>query len=53
MVRLLLLFLGKSAWFTYVDEEAGVLQRGLLTDLLHDFGLCVEGHFDGGLGLFG
>ena len=30
---------------TYVDEEAGVLQRGLLADLLHDFGLCVEGHF--------
>ena len=32
---------------TYVDEEAGVLQGGLLADLLHDFGLCVEGHFDG------
>ena len=30
---------------TYVDEEAGVLQRSLLADLLHDFGLCVEGHF--------
>ena len=30
---------------TYVDEEAGVLQSGLLADLLHDFGLCVEGHF--------
>jgi hypothetical protein len=30
---------------TYVDEEAGVLQRGLLADLLHYFGLCVGGHF--------
>ena len=31
---------------TYVDEEAGVLQSGLLADLLHDFGLCVDGHFE-------
>jgi hypothetical protein len=31
---------------TYVDEESGVLQSGLLADLLHDFGLCVEGHFE-------
>jgi len=31
---------------TYVDEEPGVLQSGLLADLLHDFGLCVEGHFE-------
>jgi hypothetical protein len=30
---------------TYVDEETSVLQSGLLADLLHDFGLCVEGHF--------
>ena len=34
-----------TACATYVDEEAGVLQRGLLAHLLHDFGLCVEGHF--------
>jgi hypothetical protein len=36
----------KPLGVTYVDEEAGVLQSGLLADLLHDFGLCVEGHFD-------
>jgi hypothetical protein len=30
---------------TYVDEEASVLERGLLADLLHNFGLCVGGHF--------
>ena len=41
--------MGATGCATYVDEEAGVLQRGLLADLLHDFGLCVEGHFGGGL----
>jgi hypothetical protein len=30
---------------TYVDEETGVLERGLLADLLHDFSLCVGCHF--------